>query len=1096
MNSPDARVRRIAGSLLAGLVILLTLAPTRAAVDAKLIRYPHYHAGRLAFTYLGDVWTANEKGENVQRITVNRARDVFPRFSPDGRWIAFSSDRSGNLDVYLVSSSGGTPKQLTSHSADDTVLAWAPDSKSILFASNRAEDFTGKLYTVGLEGGMPDNVGADMGIWATYSPDGTKLAINRHGQVYWRKYYRGSNQTDVVLMDIAAKRFTSVTDFKGLDSWPMWGHDGFIYFVSDRESGGLTNVWRVSEKGGTAEQVTTFKSGDVRWPAMSADGKVITFEHDFGAWKLDVATRKAAPIPIAIAAETQDNTAEVRTFSSEADDYSLEPAGRRIAVSVHGEIFAAPTDEGDLVQITDSSARDQNPSYSPDGRRLAYISDRSGREEIYVASTDGAGQPEKISDVDALKLSLAWSPDSKSIAYVSSDYKLRRYDLETKRTSELATSRYGIFSTPAWSPDGQWIAYSRPDYVRTSDVYLIPSSGGEERRATFDSYNDSSPRFSPNGRVLYFVRSEGFGGGPGGAHAQVYAVTLEREERDPSDPVERSEQGSDPSAESRPRAPDTASKPVTIDWAGLKRRTRQITRMPFAVLSYALAPDSRAIAFVTTEPAGLRTIPVIYTIQHDGRRLSRLLAGGGSGGDGDDDEPPAGGGMGASMSGLAFTRDGRTLYFSERRGVYAVAVPQGGGTGQAGATTPSGGREATRRRVTFTPQVRIDLRAQWAQMFGDAWRTMKYRFYDPKMHGRDWDAARVKYEPLVQHVGDRHELLNLVNEMIGELNASHTGAAPGGRGGGTGVSTGYLGFDLEPDRRGGRYRVTHIYEDGPADRDWVIVAAGDYLIAIDGKAVKVGDEYWSLLNHRLNRKVEVTLNKKPTEEGAWKTRIAPIAQNAHNQLRYERWVKDNRAKVDKLSAGRVGYLHIQAMNQPSLRRFEKELRENRNREALVIDQRWNGGGNIDQELLGILVQREYQVWQPRGTEPNARPFAGFFGPKVVLQNWRSASNAEMFPAGFRALGLGKVIGTPTMGAVIGTGSYSLIDGATVRTPGVGVFLADKQRTNMENYGVAPDILVDNTPEDNLAGRDRQLEVAVQELLKTIGQRTTNTAAAR
>ena len=296
MNSPDARVRRIAGSLLAGLVILLTLAPTRAAVDAKLIRYPHYHAGRLAFTYLGDVWTANEKGENVQRITVNRARDVFPRFSPDGRWIAFSSDRSGNLDVYLVSSSGGTPKQLTSHSADDTVLAWAPDSKSILFASNRAEDFTGKLYTVGLEGGMPDNVGADMGIWATYSPDGTKLAINRHGQVYWRKYYRGSNQTDVVLMDIAAKRFTSVTDFKGLDSWPMWGHDGFIYFVSDRESGGLTNVWRVSEKGGTAEQVTTFKSGDVRWPAMSADGKVITFEHDFGAWKLDVATRKAAPI--------------------------------------------------------------------------------------------------------------------------------------------------------------------------------------------------------------------------------------------------------------------------------------------------------------------------------------------------------------------------------------------------------------------------------------------------------------------------------------------------------------------------------------------------------------------------------------------------------------------------------------------------------------------------------------------------------------------------------------------------------------------------------------------------------------------------------
>jgi tricorn protease len=379
-------------------------------------------------------------------------------------------------------------------------------------------------------------------------------------------------------------------------------------------------------------------------------------------------------------------------------------------------------------------------------------------------------------------------------------------------------------------------------------------------------------------------------------------------------------------------------------------------------------------------------------------------------------------------------------------------------------------------------------------MFGDAWRTMKYRFYDAKMHGHDWDGMKAKYEPLVAHVGDRQELLNVVNEMIGELNASHTGAAPGGGRGGGGVSTGYLGFDLEADARVGRYRVAHIYEDGPADKDWVRVSTGDFLIAIDGKPVKAGEEYWALLNYRLNRKVEVTLNSKPTEEGAWKTRIAPINQGAQNQLRYERWVKERRAAVEKLGGGRVGYLHIQAMNQPSLRRFEKELREVRNKEALVIDQRWNGGGNIDQELLAILVQREYQIWQPRGTEPNARPFAGFFGPKIVMQNWRSASNAEMFPAGFRALGLGKVVGQPTAGAVIGTGSYSLIDGSTVRTPGVGVFLADRQRTNMENYGVPPDIEVENTPEDNLAGRDRELEVAVQELLKQLGARTSTSSS--
>jgi tricorn protease len=1100
--------------LLVATFLVVLAASSSAFADAKLVRYPHYHAGQIAFTYLGDVWTADENGRNIRRVTVHRARDVYPRFSPDGKWIAFSSDRNGNLDVYAVPAGGGTAKQLTAHSADDTVLAWAPDSKRILFATNRAEDFTGKLYSVGLEGGMPQNVGSDMGVWATYSPDGAKLAINRHGQAYWRKYYRGANQTDVTVMDVAAKKFTKLTDFNGLDSWPMFGTDGFIYFVSDREGGGLTNVWRVSEKGGPAEQVTTFKSGDVRWPAISADGKTIVFEHDFGIWKLDVATRKTAPIRLEINAETQENTTEVRTFNSEADDYSLEPGGRRVAVAIHGEIFTAPTSEGDLVQITDGPARDQNPVYSPDGRRIAYVSDASGREEIYVTSTDGAGKPEKITDVDALKLAFSWSPDSKAIAYVSSDATLRRYDLDTKQTLVLMRSRYGNIGAPVWSPDGKWIAYSRPDYVRTSDVILIesvpretvasgaPARVNAERRVTFDSYNDTNPRFAPDGRKLYFTRSDGFGGGgPAGSGSQIYSVTLEREEQDPEDPQERSDADA---AEPRARQTDQTPRTIAIDWAGLKRRTRQVTRMPFSILNYAIAPDSRSIAFVTTEPAGTRTQPVLYTIQHDGRRLSRVLTGGAPAG-ADDDDQPAGGPQGGGMSDLAFTRDGRTLYFREGRGIHAVGLPStgsgqgasGGSAQGAGALAAGSGREASRRRLTFTPKVRIDLRAQWAEMFGDAWRTMKYRFYDPKMHGHDWDAMKAKYEPLIEHVGDRQELLNVINEMIGELNASHTGAAPGGgRGGGAGVSTGYLGVDLEPDARVGRYRVAHVYEDGPADKDWVRVSVGDYLLAIDGRPVKIGDEYWALLNHRLNRKVEVTFNSKPGEDGAWKTRITPINQGAHNQLRYERWVKERRVLTEKLSGGRVGYLHIQAMNQPSLRRFEKELRENRNKEALVIDQRWNGGGNIDQELLGILVQREYQIWQPRGAEPNPRPFSGFFGPKVVLQNWRSGSNAEMFPAGFRALGLGKVIGTPTAGAVIGTGSYSLIDGSTVRTPGVGVFLADRNRTNMENFGVPPDILVDHTPEDNLAGKDRQLETAIQELLKELAKKTTTTTAGR
>jgi tricorn protease len=329
--------------------------------------------------------------------------------------------------------------------------------------------------------------------------------------------------------------------------------------------------------------------------------------------------------------------------------------------------------------------------------------------------------------------------------------------------------------------------------------------------------------------------------------------------------------------------------------------------------------------------------------------------------------------------------------------------------------------------------------------------------------------------------------------MIGELNASHTGAAPPPRGpGGGGVSTGHLGIELEPDTAAGRYRVTYIYEDGPADKDWVRVKVGDYLLAINGKPVKAGDDYWELLNNRLNRKVDVTFNSTASETGAWHARIEAISTNAYSQLRYERWVKERRKKVDEMSNGRIGYLHIQAMNEPSLRRFEKEIREYRNKEALVIDQRWNGGGNIEQSYWRFLSSASMRFGSHAAVKQQVVPLLVSSDRRLFCKTGGLLQTRNV-SAGFRALGLGKVVGTPTMGAVIGTGSYSLIDGSTVRTPGVGVYLADAKRTNMENYGVQPDLMVDNKPEDTLAGRDRQLEAAVEELMKQLNGSRRNLA---
>src|SRR5215510_10494001 len=529
--------------------LLLVLNISVFGREARLVRYPHYHNGRIVFTYLGDIWTADENGTNVQRLTVNRARDVYGRFSPDGKWIAFSSDRAGNLDVYLIPAGGGAAKQLTNHSADDTVLGWSADSRSVIFSSNRGEDFMPQLYLVSIDGGMPVRAGTDMGVQASYSPDGKRLAYNQKSQVYWRKYYRGAYQSDIMVMDVSAKKFTQLTDFDGLDSWPMWGHDGFIYFVSDREGNGLTNIWRVSENGGKADKITSFKSGDVRWPSISSDGRTIVFEHDFGIWKLDVSSKRATPITLNIEAETQDNLAELRSFNSEADDYDLAPSSRRIAFSIHGEIFTAPVEEGDLKQLTDGPARDREVSYSPDGKSLAYISDQSGREELYVVPTDGSAAAQKLTDIDALKFGYNWSPDSKEIAFVSSDNNLRKLTVATKQVVVLDTSHYGNFGGPVWSPDGKWIAYSKPDAARTNDVYLIASSGQEKEphKVTFDASNDSNPHFGPDGRKLFFQRVENAGGGNPPTSSQIYSVWLEHQDRDPDDAEERGETEASPS---------------------------------------------------------------------------------------------------------------------------------------------------------------------------------------------------------------------------------------------------------------------------------------------------------------------------------------------------------------------------------------------------------------------------------------------------------------------------------------------------------------------------------------------------------------------
>ena len=1094
--------------LRAVLAVAALLLPPLALGQARMMRHPTYSKGRIAFTYLGDIWVANDNGSDPERLTDNKARDMLPRFSPDGTQIAFSSNRAGNYDVYVIPAAGGKPRQLTFHSADDQVLGWTPDGRKVIFQSVRDKGVfpsVATLFEVSVDGGLEQPLSTDWGSWASFSPDATKLAFTRHPGVWNRQHYRGSYAADLWLMDVASKAFTKLgdEDYKGNYLWPMYGRNGEIYYVADELPneknivfGGpevmksVNNIWRISEKGGKPVQVTHHTSGNLFYPSMSADGKTIVYEENFGLWKLDVGSGKSAEIRLDIKADPKDNDVQLVSITNEADSFHLSPSTKRAAISVHGEIFSIATDRGEVQRVTETGWREQDPRWSPNGKWIAFISDRTGREEIWMADELGHNS-KQLTDADCEKSPPVWSPDSKSILWYGSDRKLRLLTVDTGAVEVVASDNTGDIDSPQFSPDGKWISYAKEDALLRTHVYVKQLSGGPEKMITSDDFLLSTgAKWTPDGKKLLVL---GGAGAPNMAGLnrttfQLFSIALTPIERNPDDrDIDTEAQATAPpetpairgaggrgggrvgtrgGADAEPTGPE-----VKIDWDGLEHRVQTVGRGLGSISSVNPSPDSRTYALVSGG--------AVYTISEDGSRLTRVSTNNGPGG--------GRGGSGQPQ----WSRDGRTLYFLQSGGIFSVpvgglslaadsgpAAPEGRGGGRGGAAAGP-----TPRRVAFTVRMQIDEAAERQQVFEEAWRTMKYRFYDPAMHGVDWAGLKDSYESLLPNIADTDELHVLIMDMIGKLNASHTGITGGGVLPGQprpeGVQTRYPGFELEPDASG-YYKVAYIYRKGPADHDYVRLHVGDYILSVGGKDLKAPDNYWQDFNVLQGRKFEFTVNLKPQTEGAWELSLEPINQAAQDNLEYDRWVETRKAMVEKISGGQIGYLHIEAMDAPSLQKFERDLLESQDKKALIIDERFNGGGGIDQELLEILNQRKkYQTTRGRDSVDVPRPVQGYFGPMVVLQNERSASDAEMFPDGFRALGLGKVIGVPTYGAVIGTGSYRLLDGSSLRTPEFGVYSAKGQ--NLENYGVPPDVYVDNTPADFLEGHDRQVEKAVEVL---------------
>ena len=1126
---------------------LLVLSSIAAAAPVRLARHPDYHAGKIAFSYLGDIWTANEDGSNIHRLTDNTGRDVYPRFSPDGRWIAFSSNRYGNYDVFVIPANGGTARRLTYHTGNDEVVGWTRDSKNVLFRAARgagAFPTVATLYQVSVEGGPETALPVDWGYWGSYSPDGKQFVFNRHPSVWSRKHYRGSYSADLWVADLAQKTYTKLLgDEKYNRHWPMWGPKDEIYFVADplpneksikqgsvevRKS--VNNIYRISAKGGAQPiQVTKYADGNLFWPSMSSDGKVIVYEENFGIWRLDVASGKTTEIKLDINSDEKTNESEVVAINSEADSFDLSPSGRRAVISTRGQLLTIATDRGDITRVApdDVASRNQSPKWSFDGKYIAFVSDRSGRDEIWLCDPEGKNL-KKITDLDNEKGAILWTPDSKSLLYTAADKKLYNYSVADGKTSVVTSSDLGRIGSVAVSPDSKWVTFTKQDRTMRSHAYIVPITGGEEHHISDDSllYSENNAVWTADSKYIVFTSSSGVGGGiastggRGSMSMQLWVLSLRDQDRDPSNrDIDNEAQGLAAEAASRPGggaggrggagAGQQQPAEVKIDWEGLARRIRRLTVPGDIIGGLTPSPDGRSVAFTSSSSSALGGPPgagggapttSMYIITIDGEQLTPVpqpapeaTTGAGRG------PGQRGGGFGfGGGSSMVFTRDGRTLYFRSGRGIYAASVGGGGGAAPAAAAAaasgrggrggsgaaaaaaaPSAGGGAAARHVTFSANIESDHKALRRQVFNEGWRIMKNRFYDAKMHGADWNAAKATYEPMLDYLVDEEELHAVMMMMIGELNASHTGVSGGSSDAERSpAQTRYPGFDLEPDSSG-YYRVGHIYKTGPVDHDYMKIHKGDYIISIDDRELKTADNYWKYFTLAAGRKFHFLLNSKPVKDGAWELAVEPLNNSAFGNLQYAKWVDDHRTIADKLSNGDIGYLHIRAMDAASLRQFELDLAANRTKKALIIDQRFNGGGGIDQELLAILSGRKYQYAIGRDSGSQVWRPQNFYGPMVVMQNERSASDAEMFPQGFKDLGLGKVIGVPTMSAVIGTGSYTLLDGSAIRTPGTGIWTASGE--NMENYGVTPDVYVDNTPNDFVKGRDAQIEKAVEVL---------------
>jgi tricorn protease len=1020
-------------------VLALLAAAARAQEPIRFARMPDISPdGKLvAFSYLGDIWVVEAIGGIARPVTMHEAHDAAPLFSPDGRQIAFSSNRYGSYDVFVTSVEGGRPRRLTYDSAADVVNCWAPDGKSLLFASTRSTAFppTYGLYTVPVEGGRVKRVGVPEGKEAVYSPSGDRIAYVRGAGTWYRRGYRGSSNDDIWICHADGTNNRRLTNFNGEDNSPMWSADGrYVYYVSEccAPAGGrsVANIVRQDAAGKSKpEQVTFHKDESVRRGRISRDGNWIVYE--CGADLYLVGTRPSGPPPrklaIEVHADDKANTDRLLKVDGRGmSEFSLSNDERHVAFVVHGQLFMMPTTGGKAVRLTESNAYDHGANWSPDGRKIVFASDRNGQEDLYLLESDEPDQKDltkahkfkakQLTNTPDAEFGASFAPDGRHIAFIRAG---KLWIMEPDGSGQKPLVDQVQVIDYDWSPDGKWVVYSRMDGALASELYIIPSDPALAKLhpahnvTRYATYN-SDVTWSANGKKIAFIslRRNQVG---------LFVLSLER-----------------------PAAPGAPTQyGVHIDWEDIHLRAEQ--PIPLATDEGCISHDGSKVAFRAGPHGG-----DLWVASTTGGHVTRVTNGN----------------LGPQQ--IQWSKRGDLLYFRDVHGALHLARPALG--------------EAP---VPFRVKMRIRRDEEFGEMFEQSWRALRDYFYDPKFHGTDWYAVRAKYRPLVKHVALKEDLYALISIMMGELNASHMGisgflSAPE-------ETTADLGVLFDESYRGPGLKVAEVLKRGPADRRGINLKAGDVIRAIDRETITANTNLSRLLNDKIGETVQLQVTSNPAADPVkdrtqFRTvEVQGASRSTISELMYERWVDHNTRRVAELSKGRVGYIHIPSMDEEGLDRFVRALySDNNDKDAIVLDVRYNGGGFTHDQILNYLGGKEHTIFRQRdGGEGHVlRSFDRKWSkPLVLLINSRSYSDAEIFPSAFRSLGLGKLVGQPTGGHVIGTSTVRLIDGTHFRIPRIGVYTT--KDVDMEGHGVTPDVLVEQTPDQEARGQDPQLDKAVE-----------------